>query len=33
MRPNAEGEIFYFVEWDDLPGVPVGILGSKLAAV
>lgn len=27
------GEYFYFVEWDDLPGVPVGIRGGKLAAL
>lgn len=26
----AADERFYFVEWDDLPGVPVGVRGAKL---
>ena len=25
------GQLLYFVVWDDLPGIPVGIQASKLA--
>lgn len=31
--PWTVGEFFYFVEWDDLPDIPVGVRGRKLEAV
>ena len=28
--PGLGPELFYFVEWDSHPNVPVGVLGSKI---
>lgn len=34
METGREVERFaYFVEWESLPGVPVGVMGSKIAEV
>ena len=29
----GESHIFYFVEWDDMPGLPVGILDNKIEEI
>jgi hypothetical protein len=30
LRDPESGRIAYFVEWDDLPGLPVAIVDSRL---
>ena len=30
-EPEHPGRFGYFIEWDDMPGLPVGIVGHRIA--
>jgi hypothetical protein len=33
IRHPTDPRMFYFVEWDDMPGVPIGVIGTKIRAL